>query len=236
MRAPPSAPGFLLVIVGASALGCGAGTREVGRATTTSSAEEGRRRPAASRTIDNAGFVDNAGRTTSETARTQMSGMRASEVGSERPTGTPASGATIPTVGAGSGGGAADGEGAGAASSVRAAGPAVTTSGAPDETVVARVTRARCDHETTCGRVAPARGNAALPRGAEPPHASQDACMMHERARTHDDMARAACANGFDAVQLANCLTAIRHLDCGARATALDDVQACQSSALCAPR
>lgn len=234
MRASLFVPGFLLVIAGASVLGCGAGAREVGRATTTSSAEEGRRRPAASRTIDNAGFVDNAGRTSTETARTEMSGMRASETGSERPTGTPSSGATVPAIGA-TGAGATGGEGAGAASSIRGAG-SVTTSGAPDETVVARITRARCDHETTCGRVAPARGGAAAPRGAEPPHGSQDACMMHERSRTHEDLSRASCANGFDAVQLANCLTAIRQLDCGARATALEDVQACQSSALCAPR
>ncbi|MBX3262609.1 MAG: hypothetical protein KIS78_15815 [Labilithrix sp.] len=53
-------------------------------------------RTSSPRTVDAAGFVDNGGRTSNESARTEMSGMRATETGAERPTGTPGVGLPIP--------------------------------------------------------------------------------------------------------------------------------------------
>lgn len=76
---------------------CG-GTQKAARLATSASVEDAQARPAASRTVDDAGFVDNAGRPSSETARTQMSGMRATEGGGERPTGTPGAGAPVPLL------------------------------------------------------------------------------------------------------------------------------------------
>lgn len=209
----------LALVLTALACGCGARARDVARVTTTSSAEEGRTRSASSRTIDNAGFVDNAGRTSTETARTDLSGMRATEVGSERVTGTPGTGAPVPPFDpTGPGARATEGEGAGASRSQRGtSGP--PASGAPPETVVGRVAQARCDQATTCGR-----------------STSTEACMMPERPKARADVERAACPNGIDTVQLGLCLASIRQLDCGARAGALDDVEACRASALCAPR
>ena len=77
--------------------GC-SGTAQVARVATTSSAADAQSRPAASRTVDSAGFVDNGGRPSSETARTQMSGMRATEGGGDRPTGTPGAGIPVPPL------------------------------------------------------------------------------------------------------------------------------------------
>src|SRR5690606_10395456 len=48
--------------------------------------------PPRSQTVDSAGFVDNAGRTSDERSRTEASGMRVTETGSQIPTGTPGSG------------------------------------------------------------------------------------------------------------------------------------------------
>lgn len=168
--------------------------------------------------------------------------MRASELGSERPTGTPASGAMVPPIDPnGPGAGVTQGEGAGAASTVR--GPReITPSGAPEESAVARIARARCDQATACGHVASsAEGGAKAPPSAgptreAPTHASQEACMTHEPPRAQQDIADAGCTNGVDGVQLGICLTAIRQADCRSRPLALDDIQACRASALCAPR
>lgn len=77
--------------------GC-ASSQRAARVATTASVEEAQARPTSSRTVDDAGFVDNAGRPSSETARTQMSGMRATEGGGERPTGTAGAGIPVPLL------------------------------------------------------------------------------------------------------------------------------------------
>jgi hypothetical protein len=174
------------------------------------------------RTIDNTGFVDNGGRTSDETNRTVASGMRATETGSERPTGTPGSGLPLPIEP--SPPPAAIGEGAGAAQSVRGAeGP--PRGGVPiAESAVSRITRARCDLATSCDHV-----------GEGKPYRTAVDCMMQERQRTMDEIDGAACPNGIDAVQLANCLADVRRQACTAPSSNLDALVGCQSSALCAP-
>jgi hypothetical protein len=98
------------------------------------------RTPASSRTTDSSGFVDNGGRTSEMYARGEASGMRATETGSERTTGTPGSG--LPVA---------------APLRARTAGEAPRTDrgnpGVPREAVVSRLAEAICDHEAGCGRV-----------------------------------------------------------------------------------
>src|SRR5262245_57419562 len=83
-----------VVLIGAAS-SCNRSTvGEVASATTTTAASS-----KSSRTLYNVGWVDNAGRTSEITTRSEMSGMRATEVGSEKPTGTPGSGTPLPGTG-----------------------------------------------------------------------------------------------------------------------------------------
>ncbi len=171
----------------------------------------------ASRTLYSTGWVDNAGRTSDERARTEASGMRASEVGSERPTGTPGSGFRAPILEPFSRPPPHVGEGADVDGEVEA------TSGVPVEVNIGRITRARCDHEIHCGRV-----------GQSGAFKSDASCMASLRDRTREDVNRMACPNGFNAAQVALCLTAIRQAQCATSGDVLDLLPACQRSALCA--
>jgi len=219
---------FLALGLGIAALSAAAGcTRggDLGRGARTTTTSARTPRPdatvASTRTIDNAGFVDNGGRTSDMTSRSELSGMRATESGSERPTGTPGSGFPLPL----------DvktqsrqvGEGAGAASSVRGT-DARPTSGSPVDEAVGRIARARCDRETTCERIGRGR---AFP--------TQDACMTEHRTMARQETTQASCARGIDSTQLASCLQALRSQACNAGASELDNVPACRVSALCAP-
>lgn len=170
-----------------------------------------------SRTADSTGFVDNAGRTSDQHGRSETSGMRATETGSERPTGTPASGTPIPIDPPSHG--AQVGEGAGALG-----GEDATGSGAPGDTVVGRIARARCDRETACDRV-----------GEGKPFATGEQCMASVRGRSRADVVAAQCSRGFDSTQVASCLTSIRQVACDARLDAIENVPHCQSSGLCVP-
>lgn len=171
------------------------------------------------RTLDSTGFVDNAGRTSEETVRTEASGMRATETGSERPTGTPGSGTPIPLgptpapspVGEGAGAGPLGGELTGA-------------TGAPGDTVVGRVARARCDREIACNRI-----------GAGKPFATSEQCMSALRETARADVVGADCMNGFDTTQVGICLNTLRQLSCDTRLDAITAVASCQSTAICAP-
>jgi hypothetical protein len=166
------------------------------------------------RTVDNAGFVDNAGRTSEQTTRTESSGMRATETGSERPTGTPGSGLPLPLPPRAPAGQV--GEGAGAL------GGEDGSPGAPGETVVARMAQAICDRETSCNRVGP-----------DKPVATAAQCMSVVRDRARVDVVDARCERGFDTTQLALCLTVIRQTACDASLDAIGSLTHCQPSALC---
>src|SRR4051812_42051423 len=66
---------------------CARGDVGRGAVTTLTSGETNPSPPPQSRTVDNSGWVDPGGRTSDET-RPETSGMRATELGADRPTGT----------------------------------------------------------------------------------------------------------------------------------------------------
>lgn len=229
-----------LAALGASMPACSRGNLDRGARTTTSSASTTRpdRRVPQSRTIDNAGFVDNAGRTSEQTNRTESSGMRATETGSERPTGT-ASGLPLPAEPTGARGVSegerenAGGEGPGTAPRVPGApaapaapraetGP-VATGGPPTE-AIGRLARARCDHATACNDVGTGRA-----------WGSQESCVVEQRDQARADVASLGCRRGVDRTQLATCLISIRLQGCDARGVGLDEVPECRTTALCVP-
>jgi hypothetical protein len=210
-----------LIVTGVVATACDRG--EQGRARTAltgASTPPPASTGATSRTIDNAGFVDNGGRTSDMTTRTEMSGMTATESGSERPTGTPGSGFPLPEA---TGARPTIGEGAGAASSENGTSH-VPSTGAPLSDAIARIARARCDRETTCNRVGPGRASA-----------SQDACVAKQRARAMVDVNPLACPRGVDNVQLGMCLNGLRAQACNDNRGDIGVLPDCLANALCAP-
>jgi hypothetical protein len=178
-----------------------------------------------SRTIDNAGFVDNGGRTSDETARTALSGMRATELGSERLTGTPGSGAPIPLPASALPRSVEEVllEGARTPASSTRERTGLAQDG-PSIESIGRLARARCDRETACNRV----GEGQL-------WSTQESCVTQQRERVRDDLASLSCERGFDGVQLRACLNAVRLQACTDARSALDAVSECRSSALCNP-
>src|SRR5687768_906628 len=88
----------MLVLTIAGAAACEKDARDRAGSTITYSARQPRpdQRPPPTRTLHSTGFVDNAGRTSEQTSRGEASGMRATETGSERPTGTAGSGLPLP--------------------------------------------------------------------------------------------------------------------------------------------
>jgi hypothetical protein len=211
-----------LMTIGAATAGCDRG--ELGRGARATSTSASAPRPdstvATTRTIDNAGFVDNGGRTSDMTSRTEMSGMTATETGSERPTGTPGSGTPWPFQS--SGARPNIGEGAGAASSER--GTSVPSAGGPLSEAVGRLARARCDRETACNRIGPSRA-----------WKSQESCVAHQRELVGGDVSALACPRGVDGVQLGTCLNALRGQACDDRRGDLQILPECLANALCAP-
>jgi hypothetical protein len=209
--------GLALAVVGVAA--CEKDTRDRAGSTITYSARQPRpdQRSAQARTLDSTGFVDNAGRTSEQTTRTEASGMRATETGSERPTGTPGSGLPLPIDPKSN-----DdqiGEGAGSLG-----GDDATGSGAPGDMLVGRIAQARCDREVACNRV-----------GEGKAFATTAQCTSSLRNRSRADVVAARCARGFDHTQVALCLTSVRQYRCESGLDAIDAIAQCQRSALCVP-
>lgn len=204
----------------ATACDRGAQGRDVRTALTSANTPPPASTAVSSRTIDNAGFVDNGGRTSDMTGRSEMSGMRGTEAGSERPTGTPGSGLPlqIPSKTARTG----IGEGAGAATSET--GSSTPSAGGPPSEAVARLARARCDRETSCNRVGPGRASA-----------TQDSCVAKQRERVGAAVSAMSCPHGIDNVQLGTCLNALRGQACTDRRGDLGVLPECVTNALCAP-
>lgn len=165
-------------------------------------------------TVDNAGFVDNGGRTSDMTARTEMSGMRATESGSERPTGG-TGGFPLP-LGPSAPPRADSGEGAGS-------GGTVSPAGGPSSEATSRIAEARCDRETSCNRIG--KGRAWTSKGA---------CLEAQRERIGRTIEPAVCKRGVDSVQLASCLTEMRGQACNDPRDNIDSTASCRASALCA--
>lgn len=167
------------------------------------------------RTVDNAGFVDNAGMTSDQRGRTEASGMRATETGSERPTGTPATGAPVPAMEPSTGPGPG-----------RPA-PLVTKDepgiGAEAEVQIARFADAHCDWENACGRV-----------GQGKSHESKHACTQNVRPFVRRELGALDCAQGYDPVHVGMCLTAIRRAACGQDHDAFHTHEDCRPSLVCA--
>jgi len=171
------------------------------------------------RTVDAAGFVDNAGRTSSETSRSEASGMRATETGSERPTGTPGTGFPIPI----------EPETRALESSERPRPPDTgrnTTAGAPIEAATGRLAQALCDRENGCGRVG----------GADKAWPSLATCASSVRVVVRQDLAQADCPDGHDAGALTTCLSAIRRAACDERVDGLASLAECDARTLCVRR
>ncbi len=214
---------FLHVVLAVGALAAAAGcdrarTRGPSGVTTTT-AENIRpdRRPPPARTVDAAGFMDNGGRSSNETVRTELSGMRAAESGTHAPTGTPGSGLPLP-IEPGT---------RGAESGERPRPPELgrnAPAGAPTVTVTERVAQALCDHENVCGRV----GSKDAPTLAT--------CMSRIRLGVQDDLAQAGCPNGHDPNEVADCLSAIRLASCDRRVDSLGALPECDARSLCLQR
>jgi hypothetical protein len=176
------------------------------------------RRVSHPRTVDAAGFVDNAGRTSSETSRSELSGMRATETGSERPTGTPGTGLPIPI----------EPETRGLESAERPRPPETgrnTTAGAPSEAATGRLTQALCDRENSCARVGEKR---AWP--------SMATCTSSVRVVVRQDLAQTECPDGHDPSALTTCLSAIRLAACDKRVDGLATLPECDARTLCIQR
>lgn len=213
--------GTALFVTAALVAACERGGEERGALTALTGAPTPAPRPdttvPTTRTIDNAGFVDPAGHTDEETLRSEMSGMRATESGSERITGTPGYGLPLPIEPstprrAGETGGL---------TTETPAGRAVTTTAAMDETI-ARVARARCDRETGCDRIGPGHRSS-----------SQASCAAQERVRARQELSRYACGRGVDMISLGTCLNTLRALECEVGSVELAATPECASSALC---
>lgn len=184
-------------------------------ATTTGATPRPGSLPPPSQTVDSTGFVDNAGRTSDQRDRTELSGMRATETGSHVPTGTPGSGLPLP---------------------IEPAAPprppeaprvdAMAIDPAPrDGTVLGAVLEAvtfvHCDRERRCGRLEPARG---------------DECRASVGSRYREELGAADCAYSFDVDDVVACLSAIRDTPCEIEIEDVSRLAHCRAPVLCLPR
>ncbi len=213
---------FFVLAALAAAAGCDrAGPRGPTAVTTTSATapeDQGPNRNSHPRTVDAAGFVDNGGRTSSETSRSELSGMRATETGSERVTGTPGSGFPLPI----------EPKTSTVESGERPRPPETgrnTTAGPPSEQVTGRLTQALCDRETSCGRV-----------GASKAWPSVATCTSSVRVVVRQDLSAMECPDGHDPGAVTTCLSAIRLASCDKRVDGLATLPECDVHALCIHR
>jgi hypothetical protein len=209
----------ILVLVAIAALqACDrAPARSPARVTTTSASVPPAARPSSSRTVDSTGFTDNAGRSSNETARTEMSGMRATEGGFERPTGTPGTGFPLPI-----------GRPPRPPAHEKAR-PGIEEpmplGGTPAWVIVGRIAEARCDVEGSCGRIAE--------KGS---WATRAECIDEIRLTTRDDLRDEECVYGFDDAAVTRCLSTIRLSACDTGIERLDSVPECAPSEMCGRR
>lgn len=178
--------------------------------------------PPAVHTVDNAGFVDNGGRTSSDVDRTQMSGMRATEQGSQNFSATPGPGWPWP----GQAGWTTPGKELPVAlgQGVAPGAPAVE-SGVPASAVAQQLSEAACERDAACAQ-----------RNERHEWPNQASCLSRARERERERVETAGCGLSFDATKVSMCMAAIRSASCDtslSRATALE---ACQGKNLCAQR
>jgi hypothetical protein len=176
--------------------------------------------PPASHTVDSDGFVDNAGRTSNERNRTEASGMRATETGSQVPTGTPGSGLPLPF-----GPGEVRREPSRETPANRWALGTPQPGGASARVVAQKMARAYCDREWSCGRISVADA-----------WASKARCMERIDSRFYEDLGAAGCPDAFDPNVVPACLSSIRERACDVKIENLASVSQCTPNTLCLPR
>ena len=174
--------------------------------------------PPPSHTLDSDGYVDNAGRTSNERNRTEMSGMRATETGSQFPTGTPGSGFPLPL-------GPEPRERERERPANRWALGAPQPGGASARVVAEKVARAYCDREWSCGRIS-----------VEEAWASKWRCLNGVNSRFYEDLGTAGCPDSFDPDVVPACLQAIRQSTCDTKIESMASVPGCTPDTLCLPR
>lgn len=210
--------GAVALAMAAIVLGCHrAPSRTPGDATTTGGAFPNPAGvPPPSHTVDDSGWVDSAGRSANADARTEMSGMRPTEAGAQRVTGTPGSGLPLPIEPAEPAAVPEEITGEIAPGTERAA-------GTPLEAVVAALVDATCEREARCGRT-----------GAGRRWRSGLACIEGMRPATGRALASAGCPYDFDVDAVAACAIALRSADCDASVEPAS-VPACDVRKLCVP-
>ncbi len=214
MRSSPLV--VLLVAVGCSA------SNDVGKAAVTSvtSGETNPSKPPTSRTIDKTGYQDNAGHSTEEIVSRggEMSGVRGTEAGDDRPTGTNTG---IPNGARETVAGAEKSPLIPRSASVQPhmdnTSPLTAYADEPG-----KLARAVCDHEHVCNRVGP-----------DHPFGSDDACLSAVRARTLRDFEAASC--NANTAALALCVADLRRAECSRVIGRPSDLEDCAAHAICAP-
>jgi hypothetical protein len=209
------------LLVLAVPIACGGGS-DLGRGaqTTLASSESHPSKPPEARTVDSAGYVDNAGNTSEETVpRPETSGVRGTETGSDRPTGTN-TGLPIAVPGR-----APKANGKEKPMAPRSAALQPQSGGtspvASYEDAPGKLGRAMCDHESACERIGPGRA-----------WETDDACVFAMRERAMADIDAAGCA--VDAAAVTLCLTAVRRAPCDTVIDRAAALQACAASEICA--
>jgi hypothetical protein len=175
--------------------------------------------PAAVRMVDNTGFVDNGGRTDDEVARTEMSGMRPTEMGSERVTGTPGVGVPLPFVDP-----TTPPRFHGLERERPVAAERVAAAGIPRTVVSGTMTQALCRRDAACARQSQDHDYPTLPK-----------CTAGSRGRAREEIEGSGCTVGFDADRVAACLNAIRQTDCSVHLSSAGDIPACDGRLMCRP-
>lgn len=166
--------------------------------------------PPSSQTLYSTGFVDNAGRTSDERSRTELSGMRATEAGAQQPVGTPASGLPVPL------GPRPDGLEAPRPYQAKAEPMRSATAARP---ALESLSRAYCDRERKCGRL---RNDQA------------GMCQQTASKRFGETIGAAGCPYSIDATRVAGCSTSIRETPCETSLESLSSLETCDASAMCA--
>lgn len=174
--------------------------------------------PPASHTLDSEGFVDNGGRTSSERNRTEASGMRATETGSQVPAGTPGSGFPLPF-------GPAVRERTREVPANRWALGTPQPSGANARVVARKMARAYCDREWSCGRISVAEA-----------WGSKARCIGRVDTRFYESLGAANCPDAFDPNLVPACLSSIRRTSCDVKIEDMASVGDCTPNTLCLPR
>ena len=162
-----------------------------------------------SHTVDNAGFVDNGGRTSDEYPMGELGGARPTEGGGRAPGASPAT-VPLPVLG-----------NTESSFSPGTTSPRRGDEGANDPEHDDRLTSATCDRELSCNRIGTGRT-----------YTSKDSCSRHVEAASKQQL---TCPNGVQQAALASCLKAVRLAPCGGGSAAVAALPACRASVLCAP-